>query len=160
MGITTVAWVLTSYNLVLALTAVPAAYVARRRPGRRFAAGAIVTFACGLAGVRPGRVARRLLVAARSVAGRRRRTLITAALDLLAESEGSDVRAARIWATAGILGAALGPALGGIVTQVLRLGVDLPAPGAAGARLARGVAWAGVAPAARTGRTAAHRERT
>ena len=32
VGITTVAWVLTSFNLVLALTAVPAAYVARRAP--------------------------------------------------------------------------------------------------------------------------------
>ena len=31
VGITTVAWVLTSYNLVLALLAVPSAYVARRR---------------------------------------------------------------------------------------------------------------------------------
>ena len=32
VGITTVAWVLTSFNLVLALVVVPAAYVSRRRP--------------------------------------------------------------------------------------------------------------------------------
>src|SRR5438034_10723822 len=53
VGITTVAWVLTSYNLVLALTAVPAAYVARRRPIAAFASGAVVfaaaSLACGLA---------------------------------------------------------------------------------------------------------------
>ena len=32
VAITTVAWVLTSFNLVLALVVVPAAYVSRRRP--------------------------------------------------------------------------------------------------------------------------------
>ncbi len=115
VGITTVAWVLTSYNLVLALTAVPAAHIARRRPGAAFAAG-IVTFsaaslACGLAG------SLEALVAARCVQAVGGALVITAALDLLSESEGSDVRAARMWAAAGILGAALGPAFGGIVTQ-------------------------------------------
>ena len=37
-GITTIAWVLTSFNLVLALLAVPAAFVARRRPKARLRA--------------------------------------------------------------------------------------------------------------------------
>ena len=36
-----VAWVLTSYNLGLALAAVPAAYAARRRPRAAFAAGTL-----------------------------------------------------------------------------------------------------------------------
>ena len=53
VGITTVAWVLTSYNLVLALLAVPAAYVARRRPRAAFGVGVLVfagaSLACGLA---------------------------------------------------------------------------------------------------------------
>src|SRR3990172_975976 len=53
VGITTVAWVLTSFNLVLALTAVPAAYAARRAPRGAFAVGALVfsgaSLACGLA---------------------------------------------------------------------------------------------------------------
>ena len=39
VSITTVAWVLTSYNLVLALLAVPAAFVARRRPVPAFFTG-------------------------------------------------------------------------------------------------------------------------
>ena len=39
VSITTVAWVLTSFNLVLAIFAVPAAYVARRRPREAFGVG-------------------------------------------------------------------------------------------------------------------------
>ena len=35
------------------------------------------------------------------------------------------------WARAGVFGAALGPAVGGVLTQLARLGVDLPRPGAA-----------------------------
>ena len=42
VGITTVAWVLTSYNLVLAVLAVPAALVARRAPKAAFVTGALV----------------------------------------------------------------------------------------------------------------------
>jgi len=49
VSITTVAWVLTAYNLVLAVTAVPAAYVARCRPVAAFAAGALTFAAASLA---------------------------------------------------------------------------------------------------------------
>src|SRR5215210_6703306 len=53
VGITSVAWVLTSFNIVLAVAAVPAAYLARRRPRLAFAVGASVfaaaALACGLA---------------------------------------------------------------------------------------------------------------
>ena len=48
-----VAWVLTSYNLGLALAAVPAAYAARRRPVPAFVLGTLVfaaaSLVCGLA---------------------------------------------------------------------------------------------------------------
>jgi len=115
--IPTVAWVLTSYNLWLALAAVPAAYAARRRPVPAFTAGTLVfaaaSLACALApsfGV---------LVGARCVQAVGGALLVCAALDLLGEIEGDDVRAVRTWATAGILGAALGPALGGILTETL-----------------------------------------
>ena len=115
--IPTVAWVLTSYNLGLALAAVPAAYAARRRPVAAFTAGTLVfaaaSLACALApsfGV---------LVGARCVQAVGGALLVCAALDLLTEIEGSDARAVRTWATAGILGAALGPALGGILTETL-----------------------------------------
>lgn len=115
--IPTVAWVLTSYNLWLALAAVPAAYVARRRPAPAFGAGTLVfaaaSLGCALApsfGV---------LVGARCVQAVGGALLVCAALDLLSEIEGSDTRAVRTWAAAGILGAALGPAIGGILTETL-----------------------------------------
>ena len=115
--IPTVAWVLTSYNLWLALAAVPAAYAARRRPVTAFATGTLVfaaaSLACALApsfGV---------LVGARCVQAIGGALLVCAALDLLTEIQGSDAGAVRTWATAGILGAALGPAMGGILTETL-----------------------------------------
>jgi MFS family permease len=115
--ITTVAWVLTSYNLVLALAAVPAAYLARRNPAAAFAVGAVVfaaaSLACGLAS------AFGVLVGARCVQAAGGALVVAAALDLLGESEGSETRAARIWAAAGVLGAALGPAIGGVLTETL-----------------------------------------
>ena len=117
VGITTVAWVLTSYNLVLALLAVPAAYVARRRPGAAFAVGAVVfagaSLACGLA------PSFDVLVGARCIQAVGGALIVTAALDLLSETTGSEARAARTWVAAGVLGAALGPAAGGILTQLL-----------------------------------------
>jgi predicted MFS family arabinose efflux permease len=117
VAITTVAWVLTSFNLVLALTAVPAAYVARRRPREAFAAGTVVfaagSLACGLA------PSFEVLVGARCGQAVGAALMVTAALDLLSQVEGSDERALRTWVVAGVLGAALGPAAGGVLTQVL-----------------------------------------
>lgn len=117
VGITTVAWVLTSFNLVLALVAVPAALVARRRPRPAFFAGAVVfaaaSLACGLAG------SFELLVAARCVQAVGAAFVVVAALDLLAETTGSGTRAVRVWVAAGILGAAFGPGAGGILTELL-----------------------------------------
>lgn len=117
VGITTVAWVLTSYNLVLAALAVPAAYVARRRPRGAFGVGVLVfagaSLACGLA------PSFETLVAGRCVQAAGGALLVTAALDLLSQATGDGPRAARIWVAAGVLGAALGPALGGLLTQGL-----------------------------------------
>lgn len=117
VGITTVAWVLTSFNLVLAGVAVPAAYVARRRPQEAFAAGSLVfagaSLACGLA------PSFEVLVGARCVQAVGAALIVTAALDLLSETLGTDERAVRVWVAAGVLGAALGPAFGGVLTQAL-----------------------------------------
>jgi MFS family permease len=117
VAITSVAWVLTSFNLVLAVAAVPAAYVARRRPRETFAAGVAVfaaaSLACGLApsfGV---------LVGARSVQAVGAALIVTSALDLLSVVRGRDEGALRVWVAAGVLGAALGPAAGGVLTQLL-----------------------------------------
>ncbi len=117
VGITTVSWVLTAFNLALALAAVPAAYIARRAPRASFAVGVVVfasaSLACGLA---PSFDA---LVGARCVQAVGAALVVTAALDLLSETLGSDARAANVWVVAGVVGAALGPAVGGILTQAL-----------------------------------------
>ena len=116
VAITSVAWVLTSFNLVLAVLAVPAAYVARRRPRQAFLAGSVVfaaaSLACGLA------PSFEVLVGARCVQAVGAALLVTAALDLLARIDGEQ-RALQVWVAAGVLGAALGPALGGVLTQLL-----------------------------------------
>jgi len=114
--VTTVAWVLTSFNLVLALVAVPAAYVARRRPRAAFLAGAVVFAAASLVcGLAPSFW---VLVAARCVQAVGAALVVTAALGLLRETAGSDARAVRLWVGAGVFGAAFGPAMGGILTQL------------------------------------------
>ena len=117
VAITSVAWVLTSFNLVLAAVAVPAAYVSRRRPREAFVVGVVVfaaaSLACGLA------PSFEVLVAARCIQALGAALVVTAALHLLAQVQGSDERALRVWVTAGVIGAALGPAAGGILTQLL-----------------------------------------
>ena len=84
---------------------------ARRRPARRSRSGRSCSrrrrLPCGLApsfGV---------LVGARCVQALGGALLVCAALDLLTEVVGSDARAVRTWASAGVAGAALGPAVGG-----------------------------------------------
>src|SRR5688572_28655423 len=116
VAITSVAWVLTSFNLVLAVVAVPAAYVSRRRPREAFVVGIVVfataSLACGLA------PSFEVLVAARCVQALGAALIVTAALNLLSQVEGSE-RALRVWVAAGVVGAALGPAAGGVLTQLL-----------------------------------------
>jgi MFS family permease len=115
--IATLAWVLTAYNLALALAALPAAFVARRRPVPVFGVGAVVfagaSLACALA------PSFDVLVAARTVQGVAGAAVVCSALDLLSGATGDEASAARIWALAGVLGAAIGPAAGGILTQLL-----------------------------------------
>ncbi len=117
VDIATVAWVLTSFNLTLALVALPAAFVARRAPRAVFAAGTLLfaaaSLACGLA------PSFEVLVGARIAQAVGAALLVTAALGLLASTDGNGGRAVRLWVAAGIFGAALGPALGGILTEVL-----------------------------------------
>jgi predicted MFS family arabinose efflux permease len=117
ISITTVAWVLTVYNLVLALAAVPAAHIARRRPSAVCAVGLVVfaaaSLVCGFAPSFPVLLAGR---GAQAVGGA---AVVSAALALLFEVRGTEEQAARVWASAGILGAALGPAVGGVLTQVV-----------------------------------------
>jgi MFS family permease len=111
-------WVLVSFNLVMALAAVPAAHLARRiGPGRAAALGLAVFagagLACGLA------AELNTLIAARCVQAIGGALAVTAVLELLPATVGSERRAVAIWAAAGATGAALGPAVGGVLTELV-----------------------------------------
>jgi predicted MFS family arabinose efflux permease len=113
-----VTWVLVSFNLVIALAAVPAALVARRFGPARVAAVGLAVFAgaglaCGLADELSTLILARCLQALGGAAA------VTAALELLPATVGSERRAATVWATAGATGAALGPAIGGFLTELV-----------------------------------------
>jgi len=113
-----VTWVLVSFNLVMALAAVPAAHLARRiGPGRAAAVGLAVFAGAGLACGLASELS--TLIAARCVQALGGALAVTAALELLPATVGSERRAVAIWATAGATGAALGPALGGLMTELV-----------------------------------------
>jgi MFS family permease len=113
-----VTWVLVSFNLVMALAAVPAAHLARRiGPGRAAAIGLAVFAGAGLACGLSAELS--TLIAARCVQALGGAIAITAVLELLPATVGSERRAVAVWATAGATGAALGPALGGVLTELV-----------------------------------------
>lgn len=113
-----VTWVLVSFNLVMAIAAVPAAIVARRvGPGRAAAVGLAVFAGAGLACGLSEHLS--TLIIARSVQALGGAVAVTAALELLPIAVGSERRATVVWASAGATGAALGPALGGVLTQLV-----------------------------------------
>jgi MFS family permease len=113
-----VTWVLVSFNLVMALAAVPAAHIARRvGPGRAAAVGLAIFAGAGLACGASDQLS--TLIAARCVQALGGAAAVTAVLELLPATVGSERRAAVVWAAAGATGAALGPAIGGILTQLV-----------------------------------------
>jgi MFS family permease len=113
-----VTWVLVSFNLVMALAAVPAAHLARRvGPGRTAAVGLAIFAGAGLACAASDQLS--TLIAARCVQALGGAAAVTAVLELLPATVGSERRAAALWATAGATGAALGPAVGGLLTELV-----------------------------------------
>jgi MFS family permease len=117
-GVAGVSWVLISFNLVMALVAVPAAHLARRSgPGRAAAIGLAVfagaSLACGIAAELS------TLIAARCVQAVGGAVAVTAVLELMPATFGSERRAVSVWAIAGATGAALGPAVGGLLTELV-----------------------------------------
>jgi MFS family permease len=113
-----VTWVLISFNLVMALAAVPAAHLARRiGPGRAAAMGLAVFAGAGLACGLAAELS--TLIAARCVQALGGAIAITAVLELLPATVGSERRAVAVWAAAGATGAALGPAVGGVLTELV-----------------------------------------
>jgi MFS family permease len=113
-----VTWVLISFNLVMALAAVPAALLARRvGPGRTAAVGLAIFAGAGLACGLADELS--TLIVARCVQAIGGAAAVTAALELLPATVGSERRAVAIWAGAGATGAALGPAVGGALTELV-----------------------------------------
>jgi MFS family permease len=118
VSVTGVVWVLVAFNLVLALCAVPAAFLARRVGPARATVGGLLVFGvaslgCGLAS------SLAVLLAARCVQAAGGAAAVCGALELLPAELDSERRAARVWATAGAIGAALGPAVGGLLTELI-----------------------------------------
>jgi MFS family permease len=113
-----VTWVLVSFNLVMALAALPAAHLARRvGPGRAAAIGLAIFAGASLACAISDQLS--TLIAARCVQALGGAAAVTAVLELLPATVGSERRAATLWAAAGATGAALGPALGGLLTELV-----------------------------------------
>ncbi|HET8525785.1 MAG TPA: MFS transporter [Actinomycetota bacterium] len=111
-----VAWVITSYNLVLAVAALALVFVVHRvRAGLLLAAGALVFLGASIASALSNSIG--VLIGARSVQGMGGALLLAGSLPVLAALAGSTARGVALWTTAGTLGAALGPALGGVLTQ-------------------------------------------
>jgi len=117
-GVGGVAWVLIGFNLALALAAVPAAALAGRSPARARCAYAtgLVAFAgaCVACAAAPSLG---VLIGARAAQGIAGAVVVAAALGLLRAQDAD--RALSRWVLAGIVGAALGPAAGGLLTEAL-----------------------------------------
>ena len=114
-----VSWVLTSFNVVLALAVLPAAYLVAARGGpERVWAGGVLAFGVAslLCAVAPGLG---LLIAGRCLQALGGAFVIAGAIELLARSRGSHASAAAVWGAAGLAGLAIGPAAGGLLTELL-----------------------------------------
>jgi MFS family permease len=137
-----VSWVLTAFNLVLMVAVVPAALVAVARAGPAAARvwGAGITVFAGaslLCALAPGLS---VLIVGRCLQALGGAFAVAGAIELLARSRGSHARAAPVWGGAGLVGLAVGPAVGGLLTEADQLGGDLRVPGSGGACCRRGSA--------------------
>jgi predicted MFS family arabinose efflux permease len=113
-----VSWVLTTYALTVAVVAIPVALLHRvMRPARTTAIGLLVfagaSLAAGLAPALP------VLLAARAVQGIGATLLLAGSEPVLARGLRSAHRGRVWWAGAAAIGAVAGPALGGVLTQLL-----------------------------------------
>jgi predicted MFS family arabinose efflux permease len=112
-----VSWVVTAYNASVALVALALVFVVHRwHAARVLAAGVVIFILASIACASSESLA--FLIAARCVQGSGAALLLAGALPVLVSLTGSAARGGTIWTVAGTFGAALGPALGGVVTQV------------------------------------------
>ncbi len=112
-----VSWVLTTYALAVAIVAVPVALLHRRVVGRTLVLTGAAVFAAAslVAGFAP---TLQVLLAARAGQGAGAALLLAGCLPVLDALVASEGRGRRWWAVAGAIGTAVGPALGGALTEL------------------------------------------
>lgn len=112
-----VSWVLTAFNVVLAALILPAVRIARSRPRSGWTVGiavfVIASIACAASGSAGALIGARVAQAAGGA------LVVACAIELIARIAGSHQAAAPIWGTAGTIGIAVGPAIGGLLTELL-----------------------------------------
>lgn len=112
-----VAWVVTAYNIAVAALALALADAVRRLGPARLAAAGLTVFLAGSVGCAvSGSLG--LLIGLRVLQGCGAALLLAAALPALAAAAGSTTRGVRVWALASTVGVAVGPAAGGLLTQL------------------------------------------
>jgi MFS family permease len=115
-AITPVSFVITAYNLAVAAVALAlAGRLGRARPRTVATIGLTVFLAASVGCAFAGTLA--VLIALRCVQGAGAALLLTGVLPVLVAAGGSERRGADAWITAGAVGAVLGPALGGALTE-------------------------------------------
>jgi MFS family permease len=117
VSIVGVSWTITTYNLAIVAGALAVLPLESRVRGHVIAGIGLALFAaaslaCGLA------TSFEALIAGRVVQGLGAAFALAGALPVLAGIRGSDEHAIRVWGLAGTVGVALGPALGGVLTEL------------------------------------------
>jgi MFS family permease len=112
-----VSWVLTAFNIVLAAAILPASRLARRRARGMWVGGLVVFCGASLVCAAAGSIG--VLIGARCCQALGGAAVVASAIELLAGTRGSHRAAAPVWGGAGVIGLALGPAAGGILTELL-----------------------------------------
>ncbi|MCZ4500453.1 MAG: transporter [Marmoricola sp.] len=116
-SVTQVAWVLIAFNIVLGIAAVPAAVLVSRSQPRILSAAGIALFAgasagCALAGSID------VLIVARCLQALGGALALVGCLELLVAEYG-ERRGVAGWVTAGVIGTAVGPFAGGLLTDAI-----------------------------------------
>jgi len=112
-----VSWVITAYNASVAVVALGLLLVVRRSSAVWLFSAGLVIFAAASTACALSNELSALLVA-RCIQGAGGALLLAGSLPVLARLSGSNRRGAEIWTVAGLIGASLGPALGGLLTQL------------------------------------------
>jgi MFS family permease len=117
VSIVGVSWAITAYNVAIVAGALAVLPFERHIRGHVFAGVGLAVFAvaslvCGLSNTFE------LLIVGRVVQGVGAALALAGAVPVLAAIRGSEARALAVWGVAGSIGAAAGPALGGVLTQL------------------------------------------